>query len=36
MIHEATNGQMQAALERIGGLPCVKKLPRMIRVEHFT
>lgn len=36
MIHEATNAQMNAALERIAALDCVKKPPRMIRVEHFT
>jgi homoserine dehydrogenase len=35
MIHRATNGQMQAALERIGALSCVKGPSRMIRVEHF-
>ena len=36
MIHKATNGQMSAALARIGALACVKKEPRMIRVEHFN
>jgi homoserine dehydrogenase len=36
MIHKATNGQMSAALARIGALTCVKKEPRMIRVEHFN
>jgi homoserine dehydrogenase len=36
MIHQATNGQIATALERIGALGCVKKAPRMIRVEHFT
>lgn len=35
MIHRATNAQMQAALEKIGGLDCVRRAPRMIRVEHF-
>ena len=35
MIHDATNAQMQAALARIAGLACVKKPPRMIRVETF-
>ncbi len=36
MIHKATNGQMAAALQRIGALACVKREPRMIRVEHFA
>jgi homoserine dehydrogenase len=36
MIHEATNAQMNAALARIAALDCVKKPPRMIRVEHFA
>jgi homoserine dehydrogenase len=36
MIHKATNGQMRAALAQIGKLACVKRPPRMIRVEHFT
>jgi homoserine dehydrogenase len=36
MIHKASNGQMSAALARIGALACVKKEPRMIRVEHFN
>jgi len=36
MIHKASNGQMSSALSRIGALECVKKPPRMIRVEHFT
>jgi homoserine dehydrogenase len=35
MVHDATNAQMDAALARIGALPCVKKTPRMIRVETF-
>ena len=35
MIHDASNAQMQAALERIKTLPCVKKTPRLIRVETF-
>lgn len=33
MTHTATNAQMQAALARIEQLGCVKKPPRMIRVE---
>ena len=36
VIHKATNGQMASALEKIGALPCVKKAPRMIRVENFA
>ena len=36
VIHKATNAQMAAALEKIGALPCVKKAPRMIRVENFA
>ncbi len=36
MIHRATNAQIQTALDQIAGLPCVKKTPRMIRVEHFS
>jgi homoserine dehydrogenase len=35
MIHDATNAQMHTALTRIGALDCVKKTPRMIRVETF-
>jgi homoserine dehydrogenase len=33
MIHDATNGQIMRAIEKIGALKCVKKPPRMIRVE---
>ncbi len=36
VIHKATNGQIASALEKIGALPCVKKTPRMIRVENFA
>ncbi|MEA3187071.1 MAG: homoserine dehydrogenase [Chthoniobacter sp.] len=35
MIHYATNGQMNAAVERIGKLDCVKRPPRLMRVESF-
>ena len=35
MIHRATNAQITAALEKIGSLDCVRRTPRMIRVEHF-
>lgn len=36
MIHDATYAQMQKALERIAALDCVKKKPRLIRVENFN
>ena len=36
VIHKASNAQMASALEQIGALPCVKKAPRMIRVENFA
>ncbi len=36
MIHDATHAQMQAALGRIAGLACVRKQPRLIRVETFN
>ena len=36
VIHKATNAQMASALEKIAALPCVKKAPRMIRVENFA
>ncbi len=36
VIHKATNGQMVKALAQIAALPCVKKEPRMIRVENFA
>ena len=36
LIHKATNAQMTVALEKIAALPCVKKLPRLIRVENFS
>ena len=36
MIHDATNAQMQAALADIKALDCVKKQPRLIRVETFN
>jgi len=36
VIHKATNGQINAALEKIAALPCVKKTPRMMRVENFS
>jgi homoserine dehydrogenase len=35
MIHRASHSQMKEALDRIRVLDCVKKPPRMIRVEHF-
>ncbi len=36
MIHKATHTQMSGALRLINALACVKKEPRMIRVEHFA
>jgi len=36
MIHRASHAQIQTALSRMGKLDCVKKSPRMIRVEHFS
>lgn len=35
MLHDATRGQMTAALEELSRLACVKRPPRMIRVETF-
>src|SRR5436190_7813074 len=36
VLHKATNGQINAALEKIATLDCVKKAPRMMRVENFA
>jgi homoserine dehydrogenase len=36
VLHKATNAQIKTALEKIGKLNCVKKTPRMIRVENFA
>jgi homoserine dehydrogenase len=36
MVHDATHGQMQRALEKITALGCVKKPPQMLRVENFS
>ena len=36
VIHKATNAQITSALEKVAVLPCVKKVPRMIRVENFA
>jgi homoserine dehydrogenase len=36
MIHDATHAQMQIALAQIAKLACVKKAPKMIRVETFA
>jgi homoserine dehydrogenase len=36
MLHTATQAQIEDALARIQSLECVRKAPRMIRVEHFT
>jgi len=35
MIHDAKNGAMMKALEKIGKLPVVKSKPVMLRVENF-
>ena len=35
MLHDATNGAVTQALEKIGKLPVVKGKPVMIRVENF-
>jgi homoserine dehydrogenase len=35
MLHDAPNGAVRKALERIGKLPAVKGKPVMIRVESF-
>jgi hypothetical protein len=35
MLHDATNGAVARALQRIGRLPVVKAQPVMIRVEDF-
>jgi len=35
VIHKATHGQMAQAVDKIGALACVKKAPRLIRVENF-
>jgi homoserine dehydrogenase len=35
MLHDAPNGAVTRALERIGALPVVKGEPVMIRVESF-
>lgn len=36
MLHTATHSQISQAIDRISKLDCVKRPPRMIRVEHFT
>jgi hypothetical protein len=36
MVHGATQGRMNAAIERIACLECSKSAPRMIRVETFA
>jgi homoserine dehydrogenase len=35
LIHMATHGQMAAAIDKIAALACVRRAPRMIRVENF-
>lgn len=36
MIHYASNGQMNAAAQKLAGLNCVKKSPMVLRVETFV
>ena len=36
MTHSASNAQIRAAIEEIGGLACVNREPHMIRVESFS
>ncbi len=36
MVHDASHAQMRGALDRIANLDCVKRPPRMIRVETFN
>ena len=36
MIHRASHTQISTALAQLGALACVRKTPRMIRVEHFS
>ena len=36
MVHTATNAQINAAVDRIAKLPCVKDTPQLIRVETFS
>ena len=36
MLHDATQGQMTRAIEKIGALDCVKRPPQVLRVETFA
>lgn len=36
MIHDASNAQMRSAIDRIAKLACVKRPPKMLRVETFN
>ena len=36
MLHDAPNGAVSKAMEKIGALPVVKGPPVMIRVENFA
>lgn len=36
MVHDASNAQMRGAIDRISKLACVKRPPKMIRVETFN
>src|SRR5690606_9118343 len=35
MVHDTTKGRMNAAVEALAGLECVKRRPRVLRVENF-
>ena len=36
MVHTATNAQINSAIDKIAKLACVKRPPRLIRVETFS
>jgi homoserine dehydrogenase len=36
MVHTATNAQINSAIDKIANLACVKRPPRLIRVETFS
>jgi hypothetical protein len=36
MVHIATNAQIDSAVDKIAKLACVKRPPRLIRVETFA
>lgn len=35
MVHDTTKGRMNAAVQALGELECVKRTPRVLRVENF-